>query len=286
MFDHSTSWCVLIPCFNEEKAIRKVVCSAIKLGKPVIVVDDGSQDRTADIVSELPVELLRHRSQLGKGEALRTGFRHALRMGVDAIATMDGDGQHLAADIPRLAAAARLYPDSIIIGARLLDREQQPASRRRANSAADWWISWACAQPIVDTQSGQRWYPRAALELTESAAEGFVFETAILIRATREAGLGIVSIPIASRYQVDFRHSHFRPVTDTARITAHVARCLFRYGQPISSFQRAHRRPTIAVVQPDDLCAVEPLQMWHRNSTVKSTSRVEPGTSLKEGLKD
>jgi glycosyltransferase involved in cell wall biosynthesis len=277
MFDQSTSWCVLIPCFNEEKAIREVVCSAIKLGKPVIVVDDGSQDRTADIVSELPVTLLRHRSQLGKGEALRTGFRHALRMGVDAIATMDGDGQHLAGDIPRLAAASRLYPGTIIIGARLLDREQQPVSRRRANAAADWWISWACAQPIVDTQSGQRWYPRAALELTESAAEGFVFETAILIRAAREAGLGIVSIPIASRYQVDFRHSHFRPVSDTARITAHVARCMFRYGQPIASFRRAHRRPIIVVVQSDDACAVEPLPMKHRSSSVKPSHASTPG---------
>ncbi|MBB6186072.1 glycosyltransferase family 2 protein [Rhodanobacter sp. MP7CTX1] len=278
MFDHSTSWCVLIPCFNEEKAIREVVCSAIKLGRPVIVVDDGSQDRTADIVSELPVTLLRHDSKRGKGEALRTGFREALRMGVDAVATMDGDGQHLAADIPRMAAASRLYPGAVIIGARLVDREQQPASRRRANAVADWWISWACAQPVVDTQSGQRWYPRAALELAESAEEGFVFETAILIRASREAGLGVVSIPIASRYQTNFRHSHFRPVADTTRITAHVARCMFRYGQPISSFQRAHRSPTIAVVLSDDASAAEPLNARHRS--VQPIPRVDPGTSL------
>jgi glycosyltransferase involved in cell wall biosynthesis len=279
MSDHSTSWCVLIPCFNEEKAIREVVCSAIKLGKPVIVVDDGSQDRTAEIVSELPVTLLRHSGQRGKGEALRTGFRQALHMGVDAIATMDGDGQHVAADIPRLAAASRLYPNTVIIGARLLEREQQPAARRRANAVADWWISWACAQPVVDTQSGQRWYPRAVLELAESAAEGFVFETAILIRAAREAGLGIVSIPIASRYQANFRHSHFRPVADTARITAHVATCMFRYGQPISSFQRAHRRPTI-VVRPDDVSATEPSHMGYRATTVKPMPRIDPGTSF------
>ena len=251
MSDHSLSWCVLIPCFNEEKAIGEVVSSAMKLGKPVIVVDDGSEDRTAEIAAEFPVVLLRHSNQRGKGEALRTGFRHALHMGLDAVVTMDGDGQHLAADIPRLAEASRLYPGAVIIGARLLGREQQPASRRRANEVADWWISWACAQPIVDTQSGQRWYPRAVLELMESAPKGFVFETAILIRAAREAGLGIVSMPIAARYQVDFRHSHFRPVADTARITAHIATCMFRYGQPISSFHRAHRRPTIVAIQSD-----------------------------------
>ena len=251
MSDQSTSWCVLIPCFNEEKAIGEVVSSAMKLGRPVIVVDDGSEDRTAEIASEFPVELLRHPHQRGKGEALLTGFRHALNMGIDAVATMDGDGQHLATDIPRLAAVSRLYPRAVIIGARLLDREQQPASRRRANEVADWWVSWACAQPIVDTQSGQRWYPRAALELVDSAPNGFVFETAILIRAAREAGLDVVSIPIASRYQVNFRHSHFRPVVDTLRITAHIATCMFRYGQPISSFHRARRRPTIVTVHSD-----------------------------------
>jgi len=122
MSDYSPSWCVLIPCFNEEKAIGEVVSSAMKLGKPVIVVDDGSEDRTAEIASEFPVVLLRHPYQLGKGEALRTGFRHALHMGLDAVVTMDGDGQHLAADIPRLAEASRLYPRAVIIGARLLGR--------------------------------------------------------------------------------------------------------------------------------------------------------------------
>jgi glycosyltransferase involved in cell wall biosynthesis len=245
MLDHSMSWCVLIPCFNEEKAIREVVWSAIDLGKRVIVVDDGSEDRTCEMVSRLPVTLLKHGSRRGKGEALRTGFREALRLGLDGVVTMDGDGQHLAADVPHLVSTSQLFPDSIVIGARMLDRDRQPASRRRANAVADWWISWACAQPIVDTQSGQRFYPRAALELADADVDGFAFETASLIRACREAGLGVVSIPIASRYQNEFRHSHFRPVADTARITAHVAASMFHYGQPIASYLRARRSPVV-----------------------------------------
>ena len=149
-------WCVLIPCLNEEAAIRAVIESVLALNVPVIVIDDGSDDRTPEIVASLPVTLLRHERRCGKGEALRQGFREALRRGYDAVLTMDGDGQHLASDIPRIVAAAVRYPQHIVIGARLLDKAQQPKGRRRANAVADWGISWACAQPVADTQSGQR----------------------------------------------------------------------------------------------------------------------------------
>ncbi len=212
-------WCVLIPCLNEEAAIQSVIESVLALGAPVIVVDDGSDDRTPEIVAKLPVTLLRHTERRGKGEALRQGFREALRQGFSAVLTMDGDGQHLAADIPRIVAAAALYPGHIVIGARLLNREQQPRSRRRANAVADWGISWACAQPVADTQSGQRWYPRAALDLVDLPAEDFVFEAALLITASREKHIGAVSVPIASRYHSEFRPSHLSPVRDVTRIT-------------------------------------------------------------------
>ncbi len=232
-------WCVLIPCLNEEAAIKGVVESALALGVPVIVVDDGSDDRTPEIVAALPVTLLRHPQRCGKGEALRTGFREALRLNYDAVVTMDGDGQHLASDVPRIAAAAARYPNHIVIGARLLEREQQPTGRRRANAVADWGISWACAQPVADTQSGQRWYPRDALELVDLPAENFVFEAAILITASREKRVGIVSVPIASRYQGEFRLSHFSPVRDVSRITLYTVGRILHYGHIVASYRRS-----------------------------------------------
>ncbi|WP_243040338.1 glycosyltransferase family 2 protein [Dyella sedimenti] len=239
-------WCVLIPCLNEEAAIGDVVRSVLALEVPVIVVDDGSDDRTPEIVGALPVTLLRHPQRSGKGEALRTGFREALRQGFDAVLTMDGDGQHLASDIPRILAAARRYPGHIVIGARLLEREQQPKGRRRANAVADWGISWACAQPVADTQSGQRWYPRAALDLVDLPAENFVFEAAILIAASREKGLGVVSVPIASRYQGEFRLSHFSPVRDVARITLYTIGQVIRHGDVVASYRRSRAsRPVV-----------------------------------------
>jgi glycosyltransferase involved in cell wall biosynthesis len=230
---------VLIPCLNEEAAIQGVVGSALALGVPVIVVDDGSDDRTPEIVGAMPVTLLRHPQRQGKGEALRTGFREALRQGFDAVVTMDGDGQHLASDVPRIAAAAQRHPNHIVIGARLIDREQQPKARRRANAVADWGISWACAQPVADTQSGQRWYPRAALDLVDLQAENFVFEAAILIAGSREKGLGIASVPIASRYHGEFRMSHFSPVRDVVRITTYTVGRVLHYGDVWASYRRS-----------------------------------------------
>jgi glycosyltransferase involved in cell wall biosynthesis len=243
--NHALRWCVLIPCLNEEKAIGNVVKSALRVGVPVIVIDDGSDDRTPDIVNALPVTLLRHPQRQGKGEALRTGFREALRLGFDAVVTMDGDGQHLAEDIPRLVDVGQRFPDHIVIGARLLQREQQPKGRRRANAFADWGISWACAQPVADTQSGQRWYPRSALDLVELDAQNFVFEAAVLIAASREKGLGIVSVPIASRYESSFRLSHFSPVRDVMRITLYTLGRIVHYGGVLASYNRSRAQPLV-----------------------------------------
>ncbi|EIL93718.1 MULTISPECIES: glycosyltransferase family 2 protein [Rhodanobacter] len=238
-------WCVLIPCLNEEAAIQSVVESVLALGAPVIVIDDGSDDRTPEIVATLPVTLLRHEQRKGKGEALRHGFREAMKLGYDAVLTMDGDGQHLAADIPHIVAAAAKYPQHIVIGARLLDKEQQPKGRRRANAVADWGISWACAQPIADTQSGQRWYPRAALDLVDLPAENFVFEAAILIAASREKQLGVVSVPIASRYHGSFRPSHLKPVRDVTRITTYTIGRVVHYGRIVASYRRSRAAPIL-----------------------------------------
>ncbi len=238
-------WCVLIPCLNEEAAIQSVVESVLALGAAVIVVDDGSDDRTPEIVGRLPVTLLSHATRCGKGEALRHGFREARRQGYTAVLTMDGDGQHLASDIPQILAAATRYPGHIVIGARLLDREQQPAARRRANAVADWGISWGCGRPVADTQSGQRWYPAAALELVDLPAEDFVFEAALLITASREKNIGIVSVPIASRYHSEFRASHLSPVRDVTRITLFTIGRILHYGDAIASYRRSREAPII-----------------------------------------
>lgn len=220
--------------------------SALAVCPKLILVDDGSTDGTLEKISGLPVTVIRHQRSRGKGEALRSGFRKALEMNLDGVVTMDGDGQHLAADIPRLLAAAESHPEHIIIGARLINRHRQPYYRRWANNFADWGIGWACGQHLVDTQSGQRYYPRAALDLAGIDTEGFVFESEIIIEANWRKGLRVASIPIESRYHGEFRASHFNAVPDFLRITFRVIWKIVRAGFLWENYRRSRReRPLI-----------------------------------------
>jgi len=241
---------VVIPALNEERAIRAVVEDARAQDVRVIVVDDGSSDRTSAVIADLPVERLRHERPLGKARALLDGFRRALELGAGGVLTMDGDGQHAAADLPRLLAAAAKYPDHIVIGARLLSRDAAPGKNRFGNQQADWWVSWACGQRVVDSQSGQRYYPRAAVELALKLPDaGFVFESEILIEAARH-GIRTVSVPIEARYDEGRRASHFRPWRDVSRITLMIAWRLLRGGLMPLNYWRARTVPPIIVDSP------------------------------------
>ena len=236
---------VVIPALNEERAIRGIVEAVLAISPNVIVIDDGSTDATVERIADLPITLIRHATPLGKGQGLRDGFRKARALGFDAVITMDGDGQHLAADIPLMLEAARHYPEHLVIGARIRNRENQPEARRRANDFADWGISWGCGIPVADTQSGQRYYPSAALELADLPADDFVFEAAVLIAAARDKGVGIVSVPIESRYHGEFRSSHFRPIRDVSRITWYTVKRIAAYGRIIDSYRKSHATPPI-----------------------------------------
>ena len=226
---------VLIPALNESLRIREVVLGALAECPNVIVVDDGSDDGTYDCIADLPVIVLRHAQRMGKGASLRDGFDEARRRGFSGVLTMDGDGQHSAADIPRLLDAANRHPGCIVIGARLRKRAQQPTYRRLANDFGDWGIAWALGYQIADSQSGQRFYPADVIAIDDVPGEDFVFEAQIVITAARVLGTRCVSVPIESRYRcagndVEFRASHFRPVTDFVRITSHIALQALRRG--------------------------------------------------------
>ena len=226
---------VVIPALNEALRIRDVVQGALAHCPNVIVIDDGSDDGTAERIADLPVTLLRHARRMGKGASLRDGFREALRQGRDGVLSMDGDGQHSAADIPRLLAAARRHPGWVVIGARLRKRANQPTYRRLANQFGDWGIAWGTGYQVADSQSGQRYYPAAVCALDDVPGEDFVFEAQILISAARQLGTRCVSVPIESRYKTvhsgeQFRASHFKPLRDFSRITSHIVLQAVRHG--------------------------------------------------------
>jgi len=230
---------VVIPALDEEATIRAVVESVLPHGLDVIVIDDGSRDGTRAALEGLAVTLIVHPQRLGKGEALVDGFRLALERGCDGVISMDGDGQHAAADIPRLLAAHRAAPGALLLCARTVGREIQPGLRHFANHFADFWVSWAAGLPIRDSQCGQRLYPRALIEaLPARAAGGFAFESEILIEAARR-GVPILSLAIEARYAPGRRASHFRPLLDVGRITRMIAGKLLRRGMYPAGLWRA-----------------------------------------------
>lgn len=241
---------IIIPALNEVLRIREVTTDALTYCPHVIVVDDGSDDGTADCIADLPITLIRHPQRRGKGAALRSGFTAATHLGVQGVMTMDGDGQHSVADLPRLLAAANRHPGCVIIGARLRKRAEQPWIRRLGNHLADWGISWGCGCRIVDTQSGQRFYPASVFTLPNVFGEDFVFEAQLLISAARQAGARMVAVPIEARYTTPhspnvFRKSHFRMVRDLWKITSHVTVQIWSYGHIFREYYRTQAHPAV-----------------------------------------
>lgn len=240
---------VVIPALNEELRIREVVTGALEHADHVILVDDGSDDATVERVADLPLTVLRHARRMGKGAGLRDGFAEALRQGAAAVLTMDGDGQHVGSDIPRLIAAGNRHPGHIVIGARLRKRQQQPTYRRLANAFGDWGIAWATGFQIADCQSGQRLYPARVCALGDIPGEDFVYEAQILISAARELGVRVVSVPIEARYKTihsaEFRPSHFKPLRDFTRITTHIVGQVLSGGSVIQAHRRAKANPPL-----------------------------------------
>jgi len=259
---HRGNVAVVIPALNEALRIREVVRDAQAHCDHVIVVDDGSDDDTADCIADLGATVLRHPRRMGKGAALRSGFAQARRIGAQAVATMDGDGQHAGADIPRLIEAANRNPDAVVIGARLRKRANQPVYRRIGNDFGDCGIGLGCGFRIIDSQSGQRLYPHAVYTLDNVPGEGFVFEAQMLLSAVRRAGAGVVAVPIETRYAsadapAQFRKSHFRLFRDLWRITSHVVKQVWGYGDLFGAFRNTRARPPV-IDDPDGTFAGPP----------------------------
>jgi glycosyltransferase involved in cell wall biosynthesis len=222
-----TEVCVLIPALQCGRTVAAVVRGVLATVPEtrVVVVDDGSSDDTGARAAEAGAVVLRHPRRGGKGAALATGFAWAVAHGYDAVATLDADGQHAPSELLTLLAAHRQEPAALIVGARAIAREHgpMPALNRFGNRFSTYWLGLFAGQPVGDSQSGFRIYPRGLL-VEPPRTTGFEVETELLLRAAR-LGLTIRTVTITTIYQPPAeRTSHFRPVTDTLRILAFVLR--------------------------------------------------------------
>lgn len=203
----------VIPAFNEAAAIAEVVAGALAHAATVIVVDDGSADRTADAAAAAGAQVVRHGVNRGKGHALRTGIAAALAGPCTHVLLMDGDGQHRPSDIPALVAAARDPRVDVVVGARVFDRARMPLPRYYSNVIGSWALSKLTGTPVSDSQSGFRLIRAQALRDLPLHATRYEVETEMLIRLARR-GAFIVEVPVALAYGA---RSKLRPVRDTTR---------------------------------------------------------------------
>ena len=192
---------VIVPAFNEGRAVKATVELLLAAGYQVVVVDDGSTDETAEVRS-LPVVYLRHPVNLGQGAALETGMAYALRAGAQIAVHFDADGQHDCTQIERLIAPILEGNADVVFGSRFLrsqDRARVPW-KKRILLRGGILISWIMTGMLLsDTHNGFRALSRKALEHIHLQENGFAHATEIMQRV-RETGMRYLEVPITITY--------------------------------------------------------------------------------------
>lgn len=209
----------ILPAYNEEVSIGSIVLRTLKYADRVIVIDDGSMDRTAEVAALAGAQVLRHEMNLGKGAALKTGF--ASLNGDAVIVTIDTDGQHDPADIPRLVRPILEGDADMVNGSRYLNgnKKDTPVYRRMGQKVLDLATNIGCGLSITDTQSGFRAFAGRTKGIFRFEQKGLAIESEMLADAAA-AGLRIQEVEIGVRYDVN--GSSENPVVHGLRVLFNV----------------------------------------------------------------
>ena len=211
--------CVVIPAYNAAQTIGDVVNGALQHVSYVIVADDGSTDNTADIAAKAGARVILIERNLGKGNALKVLFRKAIDERYNAVISVDADGQHDPADIPRFIESHHRCPEAVIVGSRMRDIHNIPRGRYNSMHVARFYISLGANQFIEDTQCGFRLYPLSTVKNILLTTDRYVTEAEFLLKAG-DSGVKIRPLEIETIYSDNV--SHFRPVTDIVAISFYV----------------------------------------------------------------
>ncbi|HEX6224442.1 MAG TPA: glycosyltransferase family 2 protein [Chryseolinea sp.] len=212
--------CVLMPTYNNEQTLGRVLASLLEFTDQIIVVNDGSTDSTASVLQQFPqLNVVSYSKNKGKGYALRTGFRHAVKSGYDYAITIDSDGQHFADDLHKFLTKLESHPEAIIIGARNMDQASVPGKSSFGNKFSNFWFWVETGLTMSDTQSGYRLYPVRLLNNFNFLTRKFEFEIEVLVTSSWR-GIEITEVPVRVFYaDKESRVSHFRPFKDFTRIS-------------------------------------------------------------------
>lgn len=210
---------IVIPAYQAAGTVAAVVTGARTIA-PVYLVDDGSTDGTGEAGRGKGATVLTHETNRGKGAALATGLAAALAGGAEVIVTLDADGQHSPAEIPRLLAPIAERRADLVLGAR--ERTgAMPFQRRITNWLSARMATRIAGQGVSDAQTGFRAFTRAVAERVRPTGDRFDYEAAFLLGAC-DAGFRVTCVAIPTIYAG--AASHFRPWADTWRVVRVFAR--------------------------------------------------------------
>jgi glycosyltransferase involved in cell wall biosynthesis len=200
-----------IPCLNEEQFIGDIVTRARAFADMVIVIDDGSTDRTSEAAQTAGAHVIRHKAKQGAGAATRSAFEAAKGYDADVLVTLDGDGQHNPDEIPRVLAPILCGEADLVIGSRFLQpnlNQSQPVStslnqapkyRKFGIDVITWLYNFGSKVKVSDSQSCFRAHSQRLLEAINITENGFGFSVQVLIQARRK-GFIIKEVPISCIY--------------------------------------------------------------------------------------
>lgn len=193
---------IVIPAYNEEKNIGKVIENLLTIYRNIVVVDDNSSDTTCQIVKKYPVYLARHIINLGQGAALQTGSQLALKLGADIIVHFDADGQHRADQIDKLVVPIKENGADIVFGSRFLsDKSTLPRLKSYLLLPIGRIVNWLFSGlRLSDAHNGYRALSRQAAEKIELSQNRMAHATEILIMV-KEHKLRYQEVPVIVDYE-------------------------------------------------------------------------------------
>jgi len=211
----------LIPAYYEAAQIQAVARRALAQLDHVLVLDDGSTDRTAEEARKAGAEVIRHERNQGKGAAIKTGLRELMARGFGYVLILDGDGQHLPEEIPAFLEEANRSGAPFVVGTRMSDTARMPLPRRLTNRFMSAQISRLCGQRVPDSQCGFRMMHRDVIPHLFCESNNYDYETEMLLMASRE-GFRIASVPVSTIYGEE--KSKIHPLRDSVRFFQLISR--------------------------------------------------------------
>lgn len=205
---------IVIPTYNEAKTIGHIVSALEKRGFRIVVVDDGSMDKTIVEANKFGAEIIAHAKNAGKGCSVREGLAYALENDCEAAITMDGDGQHSLNDIDKFLDEYKRSGADLILGNRLHNPKEMPFIRRCTNIFMSFIISLLVTEKVGDSQCGYRLISRKGIENMKLSTANYEIESEMIMEAKRR-GLITSSVNIESIYAGET--SQINPFLDTFR---------------------------------------------------------------------